>query len=223
MKIKQKELAIKLRLRGYSINEIYLKTGIAKSTASLWVRNVRLSSAAKTRLKKRSEGGRKRGIVTNKIKKDIIVNNIIKNVVDSINFVELSNSAKKLLAAMLYWCEGAKSQSSVSLINSDPLLIKTFLTLLRSSFNLDERKFRVILHLHPYHKQSRQTKFWSSVTKIPESRFLKPYIKVNSGKNIKVGYPGCAAIYYYDYKIAIELHALWKLFGDKVVKGNNSY
>jgi orotate phosphoribosyltransferase-like protein len=48
-----KEKAIKLRKNGYSLKEISEKLNIAKSTASVWLRNIKLTQKAKKRLKKR--------------------------------------------------------------------------------------------------------------------------------------------------------------------------
>lgn len=218
MKSKQKIQAILLRKKGYSINEIYLKTGIAKSTASLWVRNVKLSLSAKERLKSRGDMGRKNGTATNLAKRIKLVDEIEKEVSKNLKVIKLNISTRKLLCAMLYWGEGSKDKKAVHFINSDPLLIKTFLSLFRSSFDLEENKFRVNVHLHSYHDKEKQLKYWSNITNIPRQQFMKPFIKPNSGKNIKKGYPGCAAIYYFDYKIAIELNAFWELFGKNLIK-----
>ena len=73
----------------------------------------------------------------------------------------------KLLASFLLWTEGSKSaRSYISFINSDPLMIRTFLTLLRKSFSLNESKFRALMHLHEYHKEQQQMIFWSKVANI---------------------------------------------------------
>lgn len=50
MKLKEKERAVTLRARGYSLKEISKILIISKSTASLWLRNITLSKKAKKRL-----------------------------------------------------------------------------------------------------------------------------------------------------------------------------
>jgi hypothetical protein len=52
------------------------------------------------------------------------------------------------------------------------------------------------------------TDFWSKVTGIPVSQFIKPYQKANSGLYKKEGYQGCANVTYSDVTISRELRAV---------------
>ncbi len=53
--------------------------------------------------------------------------------------MEFSKEILLIICAMIYWCEGGKSErDAVYFTNSDPDLISLFLRLLRKSFNLDE-------------------------------------------------------------------------------------
>src|SRR3989344_5087334 len=182
-KIEEKLRAISLRKQGYSVNEITSKLGIAKSSISVWVRNVELSQRARERLLKKISAGR---LYAAEIKID--------------------RTLCKILCSLLYWCEGAKNPlSGVSFINSDPNLISTFLYLLRNGFELDESKFRVCVHLHGYHNIKKQIRYWSKITNISEKKFIKPFMKENAGKRIKKNYPGCAALRYHSNDIARQL------------------
>jgi len=116
----------------------------------------------------------------------------------------------KLFCALLYWCEGSKGSNDVRFTNSDPLLIKTFINVFRKSFIIDENKFRILMHLHGYHDENTQKKFWSNITKI--YNFQKTYHKLNSKKRIKEGYQGCITIKYYDVKVLKELKAIYSSF-----------
>lgn len=49
-----RSIAIALRKKGYSIREITDKLGIAQSTSSLWLRNVKVSAEGKRRLQRRN-------------------------------------------------------------------------------------------------------------------------------------------------------------------------
>ncbi len=218
MKNDLKIKAIKLRSRGYSINEIFQKTGVAKSTAHLWTKKVVLNKKAKLRIIKRGDDGRAKGAAAIRLKKELLKKQIRSKISKEIRQLKFSKEMNKLLCAMLFWCEGSRNDSHVVFTNSDPILIATFLKLFRSSFKLQENKFNVCVHLHEYHNEAKQIEFWSNITKIPVSQFMKPFHKSNTGKNKRLGYPGCAAINYYDYKVALELHYVWKMFGDKVGK-----
>lgn len=100
--------------------------------------------------------------------------------------------------------------------NSDPILVKVFLSALRKSFDLDESKFRVAMHLHSYHKEKEEKVFWSEVTSIPESKFLKTFKKQESGINKKEGYRGCVQIKYFDVNIKRTLLASKLLLANKM-------
>ncbi|RJQ37342.1 hypothetical protein C4559_03825 [Candidatus Microgenomates bacterium] len=129
-----------------------------------------------------------------------------------IRTIPRSRSFTKLCCALLWWCEGNKDNSMVRFTSSDETLIKNFLYLLRSGFKIDESKLRVLVHLHTYHIDIKQRKFWSEVTGIPLKQFHKSYQKANTGKRQHENYQGCIAVTYYDAKIAKELEALYNVF-----------
>lgn len=211
-----KEKAIQLRKEGCSIKEISKELNIAQSTSSSWVRSLILDQKAKERLINRQLIGYYNASLYWQEKNEqeekkykLLADNII-------NKIEKNIYHYKLMCALLYWCEGSKgsksSKTDLRFTNSDPLLIKTFLTVFRESFVIDESKFRVLMHLHKYHDEDIQKKFWSDVTKIPKDKFQKTYLKINSAKRIKESYQGCVAIKYYDAKIFKELKAIYKSF-----------
>lgn len=215
--IKTKEKALKLRKRGYSIKEIAKKLNIAQSTSSLWVRDIELNKKAQSRLLKRNLMGCYKTSLRWKKKR------IEEEKVYSLKALSTVNKVKKdlyhsrMYCSLLYWCEGGKGyRESVRFINSDPILIKVFIKLFRESFDLDESKFRIMMHLHGYHNERKQKEFWSNITKIPKKQFIKTFHKQNTKKRIREGYPGCIAVYYHDCKIARELKALYKVFSEQM-------
>ena len=121
------------------------------------------------------------------------------------------------MLALLYWAEGSKGRSIVCFANTDPKLIKLFVTLLRSSFELDESKFRVRVHIHHYHDEEKVKKYWSDLTNIPLSLFNKTYHKQRSKeKTFRTNIGGICFIKYnsvylqerimqYAYKVADKL------------------
>lgn len=128
-----------------------------------------------------------------------------------LNNISLTRDLSKLICALLYWCEGSK-QNLVKFTTSDPNLAKTFLKHLRMGFDVDEDKFRALMHLHQYHNEATQKELWHKVTGIPTSQFNKTYWKANTSKNIHLGYPGCLAITYLNAKIAKEILAIYTEF-----------
>lgn len=198
------ERAKHFRSNGFSFREISEKLGISKSTASLWLGNMKLSPKAKERIINLGINGRAKGIKTNSKKREAI-DAVIASRAE--NYLRNTKIDFKLASSLLYWCEGNKnkSNSSVSFTNSDPEMISYFLYVFRNSFRIDEKKFRALIHLHGYHNAKRQLKFWSGVAKIPISQFNKSHLKPNTGKNKRENYPGCINIKYFDSKIYKEL------------------
>lgn len=208
-----------LRQKGFSLSEISKELNISKSTASLWARNIPLSSSALRRINQREIIGR---INAGKARRSINEKQMDffqREAFRSLKEINYSNTLIKLLCSLIWWCEGNKNESFVRFTNSDKSLIKIFLMLLRQGFNLDEKKFRALAHVHSYHNELTQRKYWSNVTEIPLNQFQKSYQKLNSGKRKKPNYEGCLAIMYYDAKIAKELEAIYNAFTLNKIRG----
>lgn len=216
MKKEIKIQAIKLRKLGYSLLEISKKCGVSKSTASVWLRNVKLNKRAKNILWVKGKDNWKKGNEAKYAKKQKWLAMTNSTVGNYLNSLENIGRYYKLLCAFLYWCEGSKTGSLVTFTNSDPMLLSTFLSIFRKAFSLDEAKFRVILHIHNYHNDLTQKGFWSKITLIPIQQFLKSYKKPNGGNNIRIGYQGCVSIRYYDTKIFEELKIIYSQFAKKI-------
>lgn len=204
--------AIKLRKQGFSIKEISQKLEIAQSTASLWLRDISLSPKAEKRLEQRISQGQFASARNRKEKSAILKEKYIKNGFELLDIYKGNKDHFKIFCALLYYCEGAKSGDYFQFTNSDPGLIKVFLRLLRESFSIDESKFRISLHLHSYHSNKKQIKFWSGITNVAINQFIKPYRKHNSGKRVKTNYQGCVNIKYYDANLAKEILGIGQAF-----------
>jgi len=214
-----KKRAIALRKRGYSLNEVSEKLKIAKSTASLWLRDISLDEKAKIRLKERGLWGRYKTSIRWKKKREEKEKVFHREALNLLKKTGTLNKHFKIYCALLFWCEGGKTMGcGLRFTNSNPLLIKTFLTLLRKSFEFDEKKLRLKLHLHEYHNENNRKKYWSQISGIPQDQFLKIFWKAHTGKRIKKDYPGCATIYYYDSDLARRLVAIYKAFA-KAIEG----
>jgi transcriptional regulator with XRE-family HTH domain len=206
MKLDLKNKAFILRNKGFSYKEISDKLKISKSTASLWLRNVKLSEIAKKRIHKLGVNGRNKG--NDSVQRRIAVEDgeILLSVKKTISKCSLLKDDLKVICALLYWCEGGKTEKAkLSFINSDPILVKFFIDTFRKAFTVDEKRFRPLIHVHGYHDVGKQTKFWSDITKIPVGQFTKPYNKPNTGKRIKKNYQGCVSVRYYGKQARQEM------------------
>lgn len=211
MKLDKQFQAKILRRKGLSLNEISHKLGVSKGSVSLWVRNEHLSASAQKRLQNKKTKGQKAAAKANIQKRvnkekeaELLATKTLSN-------LKMDYPTSMTLCALIFWCEGGKRPGSgVEFTNSDPDLVRFFVTLMRELFDLDETKFRICAHLHNYHDQEKQLMFWSKHTKIPLSQFSKTYNKPNTSKAYRENYPGCVRVRYYDSSIARALSAVAK-------------
>lgn len=216
MKKFEKERAIEMRRLGASIAEIGRELSVSKSSVSVWVRDVGMSDDMRALLMgKKTRGQKKAGEVlrartlTRTREADCVAEALV-------NGLDLgSRSTRLAILASYYWCEGTKSpRDLVTFTNSDPRVIRAFVTLLRKCYTVDESKFHVMLHLHVYHNPDEELLYWSKVTSIPTSQFFRPYRKTNTATRKREGYRGCAQVRYYDVAVARELLALGRTLTD---------
>ena len=83
----------------------------------------------------------------------------------------------KIAGAMLYWAEGAKTGKTVDLANSDPELIRLFVTFLRTVCGVADSRLRALVYTHSDQDVEQQQAFWSTITGIPRGQFIKPSVQ----------------------------------------------
>lgn len=174
MKVEEKKLARKLRKLGHSINEICKKAGLAKSSVSLWVRDIELTPKQKRKLSEK--GVRKETIEKRRITRLTRENTrrqiIIDNAKREIN--RLSIKDLKITGIALYWGEGSKTpRSGVQFSNSDPRTIQLMMQFFKRCCKVPEYKFRGHVLLHPHLNVKKAEKYWSNISGIPTGQFYK--------------------------------------------------
>ncbi len=216
MKTQIKAQVINLRKSGFSISELSNKFGVSKSTVSTWVKNIPLSIKAKARIDSLYTAGQ---VKSQEIIRQKTLNKIAEADLFAISLlkgINITQNHSVLIAVMLWWCEGNKDiSSSVSFTNSDPDLVKTYISLLRKGFDLDEQKFRILMHLHDYHVELKERRFWSEITGIAQDKFYKSHLKLSNHAFKKDGYHGCIKIQYNDRKLARNMHSIAKRFMER--------
>jgi hypothetical protein len=219
--ISKKSQALALRQKGMLYSDVAKELGIAKSTAFAWTHSLPLDAIEKeralTNLKAIQHKKIMRLAIINRQKRVDREKTIYEEAQRIVGNAPLSIDHKKLFCSILFWCEGGKDvRGGIQFINSDPVMIGKFLSLLREAFPLKEEKFRALVHLHDYHHQENQLKYWSKITQIPLSQFHKPYLKPHTGKNIREGYQGCISIRYLDSALGKLLKMIYSEFGQSL-------
>lgn len=214
--IEFREKVISLRKRGYSINELAQKMGVAKSSISLWVTSTMLGEKAQNRLRERRILGQYHTIATKKRIRALETAEYEQQARGQLENIDFNQSLTKLLCSIFFWTEGGKhTDSFVYFTNSDPVMVKIFLKLLRKGFTLNENKLRALVHIHEYHIDKEVKAEWSKLTGIPLEQFTKSYLKPHTKKRLRDGYPGCITVRYYDAKIARELRSIYNMFAQQ--------
>lgn len=169
-----KEQAIKFRRQGMSYSQIREKINVSKSTLSGWLKDMPLPKD-RLDLLQRSE------VVIEKIRtaKQKKRNDRLQKVFDRVSkdIGHLSKREFFIAGLFLYWAEGGKTTKySVSLSNTDPRMIRAFITWLRQ-IGVPDKKIIVKLHLYRDMNVDEETKYWLKETGLKKLNFRNPYIK----------------------------------------------
>lgn len=185
MKSSLKTQAIALRKQGLSYSEILEQIPVAKSTLSLWLRDVGLAKQQAQRLTERKRVAGLRGGQARKDARIKITEEIISAAVKDIG--SISQRELFLIGVALYWAEGSKEKehrvgSGVKFSNSDPNMIRLFLRWLTDicEVNKADIYFDLTIHENHTHRVSDVIKIWARHTGYPPEDFTHVYFKKNN-------------------------------------------
>jgi hypothetical protein len=172
--------AILLRKKGQSYTEISKVVSVSKSTLSLWLSKIELSTVQYQSLHKKQNEGRLKGALIRKGKREKDQANIIMKAHKEIS--QISNRELWLLGIMAYWCEGAKQKSNnisqpVVFSNSDPILVKLFISWLRNVCMIKDNDIVYSLYIHKNADIQAAQSNWSNILGISEDLIGKPILK----------------------------------------------
>ena len=189
-KSEEKNKALDLRKEGESIRDISKRLGVAKSTVSLWCRDIELTqkqiSALHERMVVGSYKGRLKGARMQYEQRLERIKKFKKEGIERLGSI----SARDFLVAgvALYWGEGQKKGRDVRVSNSDPEVIKFMLKWFKMVLGIDKDRITLSIIINKIHrKRIREVEeYWSRVTKIPLEGFIKTtLIKAKSKKRYK--------------------------------------
>lgn len=201
-KCAEKERAVALRRQGKTYGEILEEVSVAKSTLSLWLRDVGLSKRQEQKISQKRQAAQKRGALSQKAEKQRRLMEA-----DSWATQYVSSALKDplmLAGVMLYWAEGSKEYSwskttTLEFINSDAKMVQLYVVWLRQSLNIpmSEIVFTVVIQ-ETYKKDvERFLLYWSRVVNVSPDSFRVFYKKGNTRtirKNIGRSYYGCLRV-----------------------------
>lgn len=180
--------ARQLRSQGFSVKSISAQLGIAKSTASIWVRDVILTVEQLQALKlaeiKGAELGRLRGSLSQKNKR---LSTISKYIYDGKKSIKTITMQELLLVGLaLYWSEGSKKNGRLEFCNSDPKMIQFLLLWLEKCFDIPLTQLNCRVGINELHRNRDQVvkEYWSQVTQIPLTQFINSSFKKVKNKKV---------------------------------------
>ncbi len=184
LKIKAREM----RSEGTSVRTISKNLGIAKSTASLWTRDIILSVEQLQSLRERwikgTELGRLKGALMQKNRRLDLIEKRKKEGMDRLR--NISDNEFFIAGIALYWAEGSKKNRKLHLCNSDPDMIVFMIAWLKKFFGIGTNRLKAVVGINEIHRE-RETlvkKYWSEITGIPLDQFRRTSFK--KVKNNKV-------------------------------------
>lgn len=192
-----REKAFRLRLKGYSYNEIDRKLGVPKSTLSSWFSGLVLSKDAQGRLESRKSIGTQVLVKRNKLQTHLArqrAEKIQRAARDDIP--PISSETLLVIGAVLYWAEGYKrlrvrngkelTSHTISFVNADPDMIKAFLTFLLNGLQIPKAKIRLNMRLYDCINEKTAKIYWMRITGMEEANFHSvTYLVSGASKRLK--------------------------------------
>jgi len=150
--------------------------------------------------------GRAAALLANRRKRE----KYLKDIADRVHYLSSVSRHKdvaKIILVMLYLCEGSKRKGSLMFGNSNPAIIRLFLSTLRQCYAIDESKFRITLQCRADQNINALERYWSEITGVPSEQFYASRIDPRSiGKaSRKPDYKGICRVDYFSAHIYNEI------------------
>ncbi len=178
-KTKEKELAIQLRKQGKSYSEIRRIIPVAKSTLSIWFREVHLSKRQEQKITIKRIEAQKRGAEAKRkqrLEKTKTIKNIARREVTS-----LIKNPLWIVGVVIYWAEGAKEKEwrvseKTKISNMDPHIHKIFISWAKRFLKISSDRFIYELYIHPTGDIFNSKKYWSKQLHVSTKK-IRVYFK----------------------------------------------
>lgn len=193
--------AIGLRRDGLTYNEIAAQLKVSKSSLSLWLRDVVLDPEAAARLDAARNSGRNKGASSRRTTREQREREIkaaaIRDMPGAFGDMEIF-----VAGLALYWAEGAKAKPwspsrGVSLINSDPDVIRVFLAWL-ALLGVERKELTFRVAIHSSADVAAAEEFWAHVVGISTADLQRTSLKTHerrpSRRQPTSEYNGCLVV-----------------------------
>ncbi len=215
--------AIALRKRGKSIRHVSTFLGIPLSTLSYWFRNIELTKSQKAVLKRKYDKAlikaRVNAVKWHNQQKFERLKTAEMEADRVLSLIRNKNEILELTLAILYLAEGSRKTPTTSMGNSDPLILKFFLKILLTIYNIKIEKISFYLHLRSDQNPEKLKRFWAKELGVPLIRFGKVSIDKRTIKNATYShYKGVCVVHCGNVAIQRKLGYIGRKFCEKVVE-----
>lgn len=218
-----KQKALNLRKKGLSIGQIGSQLNIAKSTLSGWLKEVPLTLKQKQVLFRKWQAGlvkaRAKAVIWHngeKAKRLAIAEQEAELTLNGIDIRD--KNILDLALAMLYLGEGSKITEETSMGNSDPMILKTFIYILKKNYNINPKKIRCELYLRADQSPGKMKKFWARELKLSEDNFKYFHLDQRTrGSKTFPSYKGVCMVRYGSVAIKRKLLNISRGFCESII------
>ncbi len=194
--------ARELRAKGYTYVEIVSELGVAKSSVSLWTRDMpRAGRISYQEIRQRNAASVSAFWADESPRREAR-----RQAVSDAAAAEIGPLADReviIAGAIAYWCEGSKNKpyrrydNEVAFINSDSKMILFFLRFL-AVVGIEPERICCRVSIHENADVAGAQRFWQQVTGLPADQFRRPTLKRHNPKTIRKNtgddYHGCLII-----------------------------
>jgi hypothetical protein len=165
-KLSERAKACELRAQAWTLADIASERGVAKSSVSLWVRDVEFTPQPRRAARRRGPN------ILQRRKVEEIERLKVEGL---LRLGTLSEQAFLAAGAALYAGEGSKGGKCASFANTDPLMVGFYCAWLRRFFDIDESRLIARIYLHEGLDLDAARAYWSSISGIPLNQFRRGY------------------------------------------------
>jgi transcriptional regulator with XRE-family HTH domain len=194
--------ARELRAKGYTYVEIATELGVAKSSVSLWTRDMpRVGRISYQEIRQRNSAGVSAFWAAEAPRREARRRAVSEAAAAEIG--SLTDREVRIAGAIAYWSEGAKNKpyrrysNEVQFINSDPMMILLFLRFL-SVVGIGRERIYGRVAIHESADVAGAQRFWQHVTGLPADQFRRPTLKRHNPRTVRKNtgddYHGCLVI-----------------------------
>ena len=213
---KEKDKAIVLRKEGKSYSQIQEVLHVAKSTLSYWLRDIVLSNESQQKISKRASVTSTKALIERNKHQTVIARERALQIQKEASAEAMRYVSDPLFVAgvSLYWAEGYKRGASgskwkcVDFTNADPEMVEVMMSFFRKFCSVEESRFKVQLIAHPNVDMQAAVRYWSVLTEIPETQFIKTCTSLSVRSSQKRGNTltyGTVHIRVYDVKLFFRI------------------